>query len=1586
MARKSPVPSKDTTAAVRRQRRAARPAAPADAAPQPSVDGAPTDTMMAEPVVAQHVPDSKPATVIELDPLAPGGFIGDRFDILLRGRICSITPIVEVRLQIGERVIGVASFGEEPAETTVAPTGGGPALRHLFQFTLPRAGEEAAAPCPFQIIGRSEDGTEQTETYELHPDAATGQNHVVGGPTAADVLAGPIRPAIVIYIERALLDPDGVLSVSGWALASAPVLALQIFAGEERVGKARLTEERADVAAAHPAYPNALLSGFSLTTSLPDLDPDPRCVRVQLVCPNGFGQEASAPIERTPKSLRPTNAEIGADTAPPEAAPPASSNAAPLVALFNQRPSYRLTTAFHIEDEPIVGLVLATPAARSGVAATPAPTPAPPAVTAPRSSEIRMFCDTAVLTSDGHLRLSGWAVCAIGVAQVRVLLDDQVVGLASYGHDRPDVGAAFPDIAHAGLSGFRFDQNIGGHYAGEHIVRVVVRNLANDEKDDRLPTIATEVVPAAPDLLPVEVAATSVGPAFTAEQLEEFKFELDSPALVNGAAAEVIAGRLTVDGWLLSKSGVDSFQIFIDDQLLGDVHYGLARQDVGTAFPEWPNSVRSGYAFHCPPRSLKDGEHMVRLLVRSKSGVDIERNFRITVKKADEHEEQSGIRRRVPRVEADMLLALLTDLNYRPSIRCIIRQGADINIDALTRTLDALRLQEYDRWTALILVPDAGVAAALGVVIDEAVPHLADRFAMQSADDVAGWTAPLTHGALGRDALHVPLSAGDEPGADAFLELAVGLARHPTAGLAYGDEVRRSPVAGEMEAFFKPDWSPDLLTAMNYFGRLWAATDAVLAATGASPDSLTRDGEYDLALRCADMAGTIHHVRKLLCQRGAGDIDTAEQEKAALEALLIRRGISGTVEPTPITGTWRLRRAVGTQGLVSIIIPTCAASGYIEGCITSLRTQTAYRNYEIIVIDNIPTSEAHWKTWVRHNADRVIDIPDAFNWSVFNNRAAAAAQGEFLLFLNDDITITWPDWLDALLEHAQRPEVGIVGPQLLYPDGKVQHAGMFLAHNGVGRHAFRFAAHDDPCYFGLALTQRNVIAVTGACMLMRRETFEAVGRFEEAHEIVNNDLDFCLRAHKAGLLTIFTPYASMTHHELASRARMKDVFDLTHFNAQWKTTFAAGDPYFSPRLWRDADDYRPDEEPVQWVVSGHPLFHAAEIQRILVVKLDHIGDFVTALPPIRRLKALFPHAHLTVLAGPASRAFVALEPAIDAFIPFEFFHARSQLGERSLAPEDFQALARQLKPQRFDLAVDLRKHPSTRDVLTYTGARFLAGFDYLGQFPNLDIALDWDGDRTLQRKRSHIVVDLMGLVNAIGNAVEPDRVLMKAPPAPMPTSDMPPTVAALFSRRVVAVHTGAGNITKQWPETHFAALIDLLIERNDVNVLLIGGPDEVDIANRVQASVLHGDRVGNMVGGTSLAALPALLRTCALYIGNDSGPKHIAAAVGIPTIGIHSGVVDPVEWGPIGPAAVALRRNMTCSPCYLANAEDCPRALACLRFLEPNVVHETADLLLSQPSYAEPAERSRNPGGQARPRKSSRRAKGGTQPLTAESA
>jgi ADP-heptose:LPS heptosyltransferase/GT2 family glycosyltransferase len=1361
---------------------------------------------------------------------------------------------------------------------------------------------------------------------------------------------------VVMYIERGTIDIDGILSVQGWAVSLGSISTVQIFAGETRTSIARMDRERTDVAKAFPAYPSARLSGFNLTVQLDPADLDAETIRARIECPNGFAHEQAIPVERLQRRGTPPR-------------PQADQRK------FADDPSLDLVPSLHV-----AGVL---PSGQRAELAADQPEVRPNEV----PPEIRMFCDAATLTGDGTLSVKGWAVCRAGIAQVRVMLNASMVGLASFGHERLDVGEKFPDIAMAQLSGFRFTQKIDDLFKGEHKVRVIVRDLHNNEKEKQLSVVATLLDKSPP---PVERQVSSA-PELSAEQAAEFRFELDAPALANGTAIETVAGRLTIDGWLLTQTGVAAFEVFLDGLRLGNAHYGLARQDVGAAFPDTPNALRSGYAFHCPPHSLRDGEHKIELKIRANSGQELVHSFRITVKNADADQDIAGIRRRVPRVEADLMSGILADMDYRPSFQLILRQDRSIDISRLSITFNALRLQPYLEWAMVILAEDDDVATATQIVVNDLIPHLADRISILTPSNADAWIAPLASASNGRTRLHALLLPGDELSADAMLELAVAGGRRTDRELIYGDEVRISPVSNEREPFFKPDFSPDLLYSTNYIGRPWVATAALLARTGATPASLTANGEYDLVLCCAELATAVHHIPKLLCQRAALALDDPDREKAALEGVLQRRGIAAEVLATPIPGTWRVKRTVASTGKVSIIIPTCAAHGYIETCITTLRAKTAYSNFEIICVDNIQPAEIAWKTWLHQRVDKVVEIPDAFNWSAFNNRAARVADGEFLLFLNDDIEITQEDWLDRLLEHAQRPEVGITGPQLLYRDGKVQHAGMFLSGNGIGRHAFRFAAKGDPCYFGLALTQRNVIAVTGACMLVRKETFERLGGFDEAHEIVNNDLDFCLRAHRAGLLTVFTPYASLIHYELASRAAMKDVFDLTRFNAAWKTVFAAGDPYFNPRLSRHADDYRPDDEPVQWVVSGVPMFHVAEIKHILVVKLDHIGDFITALPPIRRLKQLFPDARITVLAGPASRAFIALESCIDEFIPFAFFHARSQLGKRELTKEDYAILAAQLRPYGFDLAVDLRKHVSTRDVLKHTGARFLAGFDYLGQFPFLDIALDWDGDRTLQRKRSHIVDDLLRLVNEIGHVTEADRVIMRPGPAALPLTELPIAIQALFEKPVVAVHPGAGNVTKQWPEEHFAALIDMLIEKNDVNIMLVGGSEDVEVADGLMKSVLHPESVASMAGRTSLTDLPRLLKNCALFIGNDSGPKHIAAAVGIPTVGIHSGVVDPVEWGPIGPNAVALRRNMTCSPCYLANAEDCPRALACLRFFEPNMVYDTADLLLQRPRSSIEISAGNEPvgGSEAQPAlktKSARKAKSKRQQSATEPA
>jgi ADP-heptose:LPS heptosyltransferase/GT2 family glycosyltransferase len=622
----------------------------------------------------------------------------------------------------------------------------------------------------------------------------------------------------------------------------------------------------------------------------------------------------------------------------------------------------------------------------------------------------------------------------------------------------------------------------------------------------------------------------------------------------------------------------------------------------------------------------------------------------------------------------------------------------------------------------------------------------------------------------------------------------------------------------------------------------------------------------------------------------------------------------------------------------------------IRTCISSVRELTTYKNFEIICIDNLPQSDENTRQWILVHADKVIRLDQPFNWSRFNNVGARAAspQAEYCLFVNDDMQVFEPDWLNALLEHGQRDEVGVTGALLLYPDRSIQHAGLHMVAPGRGRHASRFAREDDPGAFGRTLTQRNVIAVTGACMLVRRSFFEAVGGFNEDHTVTNNDLDLCLTSLDRGKHIVYTPYSRLTHHEMASRSSMSDLYNVKSFEKAWRIKFALGDPFYSPFLSRTEDNFATDLEPVEVIHGGHPVIHQNEVRAILAIKLDHIGDFITAFPAFRRIKQRFPQAKLCVLASTASLKLAALEPSIDEVIEFNFFNERSSAGQVEIPEATLAALRQRLASERFDIALDLRKHPETRGLLRHAGAKLTAGFDSESRFPWLDIVLEWDGDHPLFAKRHNIADDLVRLVEAMAVACETDRRTIAASAAEQWEDKVVPEIVdeKLFAKPVICVHPTSGNPLRTWPSKHFADLIDLILAEYDVNIAVIGGKDDGKIIDDILTSLQMPDPVYSFAGHIPLERLPQFLVRCALFVGNNSGPQHIAAGLGVPTVGIHSGVVDSHEWAPVGPAAVAVRRNMTCSPCYFATPDQCTRGIACLNELRPGDVLATCRKLL----------------------------------------
>jgi GT2 family glycosyltransferase len=204
----------------------------------------------------------------------------------------------------------------------------------------------------------------------------------------------------------------------------------------------------------------------------------------------------------------------------------------------------------------------------------------------------------------------------------------------------------------------------------------------------------------------------------------------------------------------------------------------------------------------------------------------------------------------------------------------------------------------------------------------------------------------------------------------------------------------------------------------------------------------------------------------------------------------------------------------------------------------------------------------------------VLPYEAPFNWAAINNFAAAHAGGAYFLFLNNDVEVIEAHWLEAMLEHAQRKEVGVVGAKLLYPNNTIQHAGVIIGMGRHAAHAFQYVPADSPGYIDLAILIRNYSAVTGACMMIRREVFSELGGFDEHMKVAFSDIDVCLRAREKNYLVVYTPYAVLYHHEMATRGSLHPEDDDQYFYNRWRNVVDQGDPYYYPYLSLVHSDFR----------------------------------------------------------------------------------------------------------------------------------------------------------------------------------------------------------------------------------------------------------------------------------------------------------------------------------------------------------------------------------------------------------------------------
>lgn len=399
---------------------------------------------------------------------------------------------------------------------------------------------------------------------------------------------------------------------------------------------------------------------------------------------------------------------------------------------------------------------------------------------------------------------------------------------------------------------------------------------------------------------------------------------------------------------------------------------------------------------------------------------------------------------------------------------------------------------------------------------------------------------------------------------------------------------------------FKPDFAIDNLRANNYICHFSVFSRDLIGEAGIFRSEYDGSQDHDMILRLTAAAKKIVHVPKILyywrshAGSVASDINAKtyaiDAAKRAVATHLTSCGFEGfEIESSRAFQTiFRIRYKLLEKPLISILIPNKDHIEDLKRCIESILKKTSYENYEIIVIENnseTPEIFEYYESLEKLPKVRVVKYEGEFNYSRINNFGETFAHGKYLVLLNNDTEVVTRTWLEELLMYAQREDVGAVGCMLYYEDYSIQHAGIVLglgAHRTAGHTHYRLPK-DNLGYMGRLCYAQNVSAVTGACLMTKRELYEEIGGLSEEFRVALNDVDFCLRLRQKGLLNVFTPYAELFHYE--SRSRGSDVEgalaekaerynkECTLFRTKWKEALEKGDPYFNPNFSLDYSNF-----------------------------------------------------------------------------------------------------------------------------------------------------------------------------------------------------------------------------------------------------------------------------------------------------------------------------------------------------------------------------------------------------------------------------
>jgi GT2 family glycosyltransferase len=516
----------------------------------------------------------------------------------------------------------------------------------------------------------------------------------------------------------------------------------------------------------------------------------------------------------------------------------------------------------------------------------------------------------------------------------------------------------------------------------------------------------------------------------------------------------------------------------------------------------------------------------------------------------------------------------------------------------LREMIESVLLQIYPHWE-LCLADDASTKSHVEQVLREFAVR--DRRIKYIKRETNGHICAATNAALdlATGEFVALLDHDDLLSETAVYEIAVEVDAHPDADVIYSDSDNIDDSGRRWGPYFKTDWDPDLMLGHNMVNHLGVYRRSLLEAVGRLRLGLEGSQDYDLVLRVADASapsrirhipGVLYHWRRSASSPSFSETSLERCVVAARRAIrehLARTGVEARIDVLPNYPYWT--RVVYSlpreRPLVSIIVPTRDRADLLARCSDGVLTRTDYEPLELVIVDNDSTEpETHqlFTHLARDPRVRIIQHPGNFNYSTINNRAVQEARGDIVVLMNNDVDVISPLWLEEMVSQALRPEIGAVGAKLLYPDGHVQHAGVFLGISGLPGHLYPRIDRADLGSYGRAGLVRTVSAVTGACLAVRRSVFEEAGGLDSVNlAVAYNDIDLCLKIREKGYRNIWTPFAELYHWESASRGSDTAPQNAERFQKEadflrqtWGRKLDC-DPYYNPNCSLAGGNFEP---------------------------------------------------------------------------------------------------------------------------------------------------------------------------------------------------------------------------------------------------------------------------------------------------------------------------------------------------------------------------------------------------------------------------